>query len=424
MTSAPPANASALRPYDHEDLSSLAFWSSDADTREATFARLRARDTITWHPPAEGGLMPHDDDPGFWAVVSHGDVVSVSRRPQLFCSSQGVMFEDIPQDILDATQSFLGMDAPRHTVLRRLISAAFTPKQVARIDAQIAEQARKVVDDLIQHGDGDFVALVARRLPMWTISEMMGIDPGDHQSVAAAANSMVGWNDPTLQDGRDPLTMLIESMLTLHTAAITLATTRRSDPADDLMTALVQAEVDGERLTDAEIAAFFVLLAVAGNDTTRNTISHGMKALCDFPEQQALWRNDIAGRTAGAIEELVRWASPVMTFRRTATQDIELGGQVVAAGEKVVMFYAAANRDDTVFDQPAVLDTARATNPHVGFGGGGPHFCMGASLARTQLSAIFEQLLTRVPHLELGQPEFLVGNFIHGITSMPCTLNL
>jgi cytochrome P450 len=421
MTSTTPSN---LRPYDHEDVSSLAFWSSDADTREATFARLRARDTVTWHPPAEGGLMPHDDDPGFWAVVSHADVVSVSRRPQLFCSGQGVMFEDIPQDILDATQSFLGMDAPRHTILRRLVSAAFTPRQVARIDAQIAEQARRVVDDLIAHGDGDFIALVARRLPMWTISEMMGINSDEHQSVAAAANSMVGWNDPTLQDGRDPLTMLIESMLTLHMAAITLATNRRAEPADDVMTALVQAEVDGERLTDAEIAAFFVLLAVAGNDTTRNTISHGIKALCDFPEQRALWRNDIVAHSASAVEELVRWASPVMTFRRTATEDVELGGQLVAAGEKVVMFYAAANRDEAVFDRPEVFDITRSANGHVGFGGGGPHFCMGASLARTQLSAIFSQLLTRVPNLEVGQPEFLVGNFIHGITTMTCTLNL
>jgi cytochrome P450 len=410
----------AKRDYDPIPLSSLAFWASTAEERDESFRELRQHRPVSWHPPFEGAMMPSlDPDGGYWAVVRHADVVAVSRNPELFCSSQGVMLEDVPSAVLDAAQSFLAMDAPRHTLLRRLVNSAFTPRQVARIEEQIIAQAVAIVDDLLAGPtEFDFVAAVSKRLPMWTISDMMGVPVDARDPVATAADSVVSWNDPDVLAGLQPLELLMNSLVTLHTTARALAEARRAAPASDLMTALVQAEVDGERLTDDEICAFFVLLSVAGNDTTRNSISHGMKALCDRPDQRARLASDFEARIGPAVEEIVRWATPVMTFRRTATRDTEIAGQPIAAGDKVVMFYAAANRDETVFSHPERFDITRHPNEHVGFGGGGPHFCMGASLARRQLRAIFRELLLRVSDLELGTPELLVGNFIHGITRM------
>jgi cytochrome P450 len=407
--------------FDTIPLSSLEFWTSTAEEREEAFAVLRRDRPVSWHPPFEGALMPHDDDPGYWAVVGHADVVQVSRTPEVFCSGQGVMLENVPEALLEAATSFLAMDAPRHTMLRRLVSSAFTPRQVARIEDQIRHQATSIVDDFVAGPrQCDFVAAVSQRLPMWTISEMMGVPPAEREHVVHSADSMVSWNDPEIQAGREPLQVLVDALVGLHTAARALAEARRAQPTDDLMTALVQAEVDGDRLTDDEICAFFVLLSVAGNDTTRNTISHGMKALCDHPDQRVVLMEDFENRIGPAVEEMVRWATPVMTFRRTATCDTELCGQPIATGDKVVMFYPSANRDERAFPDPYRFDVTRHPNEHVGFGGGGPHFCMGASLARRQLRAIFGELLHRVADVELGVPELLVGNFIHGVTHLPC----
>jgi cytochrome P450 len=214
--------------------------------------------------------------------------------------------------------------------------------------------------------------------------------------------------------------MIFEAIITVTGAALEMADARRDQPQDDLMTALVSTEIDGERLSDDEIGAFLVLLAVAGNDTTRHTSSHALRALTEHPDQRTVLVEDLEERMPAAVEEFVRWASPVMTFRRTATRDTEVGGQPVAEGEKVVLFYGSANRDETAFDEPGRFDVTRDPNHHVGFGGGGPHYCMGASLARTQLRALFTELLTRIPDIEAGEPEPLVGNFINGIRRMEC----
>jgi cytochrome P450 len=215
--------------------------------------------------------------------------------------------------------------------------------------------------------------------------------------------------------------MIATAQLYLHQVAFELAGERRARPADDLMTSLVQAEVDGERLTDAEIAAFFVLLCVAGNDTTRQTTSHTLKALTDFPEQREWLMADFDGRIGTAVEEFLRWGSVVMTFRRTAVADVELGGQRVSAGEKVVMFYPSGNWDTDLFTNPDSFDLGRDPNPHVAFGGGGTHFCLGSQVAKVQLRAIFRELLHQVPDIQAGAPQYLAGNFIHGIRAMPCT---
>ncbi len=410
------------RPYDPIDLSSRAFWSTSAATREKAFAVLRAERPVSWHPPVEDSLMHDPQDPGYWAVTRHADIVTVSRDSDVFLSGKGVLFENVPEELLEASQSFLAMDAPRHTMIRKVVHAAFTPRQVRRIDDSIKANARDIVAELREAGSGaDFVEHCAKELPIRTLSDMVGIPESERAQVAEAADAMVSLGDPAFLAGRNPLEVLVTSQMYLHQVAGALAADRRQNPGDDLISSLVHAEVDGDRLTDAEVAAFFVLLAVAGNDTTRQTMSHAVKALTDFGNQRAWLAADFDDRVGGAIEEFVRWATPVMTFRRTAAVDCEVGGQSIRAGEKVVMFYSSGNYDTDVFDAPERLDLSRKPNPHLGFGGGGRHFCLGAHVARAQLRAIFSELFTQLPTIQAGEPEYVPGNFIHGIRSLPVT---
>lgn len=407
--------------FDDVSISPLSFWTKTASEREESFKILRDERPVSWHPPLEGALMMAEQE-GFWAITRHEDVVAVSKNATVFCSGRGVMIEEVPEDILEAAQSFLAMDDPRHAALRKLVSVAFTPKQIKKIDEQIEQQAVRIVDDLLETTNGDFVKQVSMRLPMWTIYEMMGLPDDKREEAAHHADGMVSWADQDVAAGREPGEVLSESLVGLITIAFEEIEKRRATPTDDLLTNLVNAEVDGQTLTDEEIASFFVLLSVAGNDTTRNSISLGMKAFCDHPEQRAVLAEDFETHIKTAMEEIVRFASPVMTFRRTATQDTELGGQQIAEGDWVVTIFAAANRDDRVFTDPNAFDITRTSNNHVGFGGGGPHFCMGSQLAKTQLRYIFRELLTRAPVLEVGEPKYLVGNFVHAVKSMPYTI--
>jgi cytochrome P450 len=417
-----PLTSVPARPYDAVDLSSRAFWAGTAADRETSFAELRAKRPVSWHPPVEDALMPDPRDRGFWAVTRHADVVTVSRDSETYLSGKGVLFESVPEELLEASQSFLAMDPPRHTMIRKVVHSAFTPRQVRRIEDSIKANARDIVGELRAAGSGaDFVEHCARELPIRTLSDMVGIPASERARVAEAADAMVSWGDPLYLAGRNPLEVLIGSQMYLHQVAGALAADRRANPGDDLISALVHAEVDGDRLTDAEVAAFFVLLAVAGNDTTRQTASHAMRALTDFDDQRAWLVADFDDRIGGAVEEFIRWASPVMTFRRTAATDCELGGQRIAAGEKVVMFYSSANFDTDVFAAPHRLDLGRKPNSHVGFGGGGRHFCLGAHVARAQLRAMLSELLTQIPDIAAGEPAYVAGNFIHAIRSMPVT---
>ncbi|HTQ20152.1 cytochrome P450 [Mycobacterium sp.] len=410
------------RTYDPIDLSSRAFWSTTADDRERSFAVLRAERPVSWHPPAEDAMMPDPEDRGYWAVTRRADIVTVSRNNDVFSSGKGVMFENFPEELLEASQSFLAMDPPRHTKLRKLAHAAFTPRQVRRIEESINANAKTIVAELRAAGSGaDFVEHCAKELPIRTLSDMVGIPESERQQVAHAADALVSFTDPDYLNGRHPLEVAFENQVYLHQVAGSLAAHRREHPGDDLFSSLVNAEVDGDRLTDADVAAFFVLLAVAGNDTTRQTTSHALKALTEFPDQRAWLGAAFEDRIGTAVEEFVRWATPVMTFRRTATTDFELGGQTIAAGEKVVMFYSSGNRDEEAFDHPERFDLSRSPNPHVGFGGGGLHFCLGAHVARSQLRAVFGELLRQVPDIEAGGPTFVTGNFIHAIGKMPCS---
>src|SRR5438270_186531 len=358
----------------------------------------------------------------YWAIVRYDDVRRISRDPETFCSSKGTQFADAPPEFLEASLSFLAMDAPRHTKLRGLVSAAFTPRQVARIEEGVRVNAARIVREAAPTAGGDFVELIAKRLPLVTISDMIGVPQADRERVVAAADLLVTTSDPEVFGERAPVEMIGESLWTLTEFATELAAHRERNPGDDLMTALVQAEVDGDRLTHDEIAAFFVLLSVAGNDTTRHTTSHVMRALCDYPDQRSRLTADLDGLMPGAVEEVVRWATPVLTFRRTATRDTDVAGQPIGEGEKVVLFYHSGNRDDTVFEDPWGFDISRQPNHHLGFGGGGPHYCLGASLARTQLRSLFSELLQTLPDIEAGPPEmFRSSSFIHGVKRMDCS---
>lgn len=405
--------------------SPLSFWAKTAFERDQVLRTLRAEHPVSWQRPAEGSMMPqYGDEAGYWAVVRHADVITVSRNPEIFSSAQGIQMEDVPPDLSEAASSFLATDAPRHTQLRRLVSSVFTPRAVAQLEQQIKDQARVIVDELIETGDGDFVANLSSRLPMWTVFTLMGVPEGDRLDIARTAGEMVAWSDEDVQNGRDPAEVLNDALVYLIQAGLELAEERRKNPQDDILTRLVQAEIDGQRLTDEELSAIFVLFSVGGNDTTRQTTSHAALALTRNPDQRKWLLEDLDGRLGTAIEEFIRWASPVMTFRRTVTRDTVLHDQEIAAGDWVVMFYQSANRDESVFTDPWRFDLSRDPNPHLGFGGGGPHFCLGSQLARTQLRSIFTELLTRVPNFEVGDPAFFQSNFIDGIKAMPVQLNL
>ena len=423
------ASGNADRPYDDEDISSHAFWATDMFEREKTFARLRARDTITWHPAPDDQVFEHPDDYGFWAITKHADLVEVTKRHEDFLSGPGIVMENLPAEFIEAAQSFIGMDPPRHAKLRRLVASAFTPKQMKRINDMIQKNARGAVQNLIAKardngGEADFVAECAGLMPMNNINDMIGVPDGDREEAARQTAIAMSWNDPDVAGHtRDEV---INSLLTAngycHQLASGLAQERRKNPGNDLISALAMAEIDGEQLTDYEIGAFFVLLTVAGNDTTRQSTSHGLKALTDFPEQRAWLLEDLEGRMPTAVEEIVRWATPIATFRRTAARDVEFRGQQITAGDKVVMFYSSANRDAAVFDRPNELDLSRSPNPHITFGGGGIHHCLGNQLARTQLRAMFTELLTQAPEIRAGEPVLTPSNFFNVVKRLPCYL--
>ena len=414
-----PALSTATVPeYDAIDISSLDFWRRSARERDEAFAMLRRERPVTFHPPAQGGLLPLNN--GFWAVVRYPDVRTVSLHPELFCSGNGMAMEDAPMQLVEQVASFIVMDDPRHARLRRLVSKAFTPRNIARIEEQIRQQARDIVAEALRDAEFDVVEGISMRLPLATISSMVGIPPERRHEVYDAANVVVGTNDPGLVTPGQELAELAAAVGHLHIIATELARQRRACPESDLMTALVEAEVDNTRLTDEEIAGFFCLLTVAGNDTTRNAISHGIHAFATHPSQWALLRSDPSRHIAPAAEEIVRWATPAIHMRRTATQDTAIAGQRIAAGDNVVMFYASANRDEAVFPDAWTFDITRDPNDHIGYGAGGPHYCLGASLARTQLRAAFTELATRVRHVEADEPEYLVGNLIHGVKHLRC----
>jgi cytochrome P450 len=412
-----------LPPADSVDLSDPELWARPGAEREAAFAALRRERPISFHKefePPPGSPFPRG--PGYWAITKHADVLEVSRTPEVYCSGKGTNIGDLPEAFTEFFGSMINMDDPRHGRLRRIVSRGFTPRALGRLEGMVQERARQTIDRVIDRGACDFVTDIAAPLPLELVCDLMGIPESETRSVFAHTNVILGLGDPEyVPPGTSPVVAALTAGKALADLMHELAKHKAGKGGDDLTSALLDAEVDGETLTHQELASFFVLLVVAGNETTRNAISHGMKALCDYPDQRRRWAADFEGLCDRAVEEIVRWASPVMHFRRTATRDTELSGQSIRAGEKVVMWYGSANRDEDAFARPYEFELAREPNEHVGFGGPGPHHCLGANLARREMRVMFRELFRRLPDLEItGPPEMLRSNFIHGIKHMPC----
>jgi cytochrome P450 len=415
-----PATSEDKPEHSSIDVSSKTFWAQTSEKRDETFARLRREDPVSWQRPVQDAVNPDPDDPGYWAVVKHAEIAEVSRDSKSYISGQGVLFDLLPPYFLELSQSFLAMDPPRHDHLRRLISSAFTPKRVKRIEEQIKVAAREIVDSFAhESGEIEFVDRCGKQLPTRMFGDMFGVPDELREQVHKSAGDVVAWADPETLGDRSPDEVQIEACQTLHGIAKELIDARRAKPADDLLSSLVQAEIEGEKLTDFEIGSFFVLLSVAGTDTTKHTSAFTVKAMTEFPDQRDWLREDYDGRIKTAVEEFVRYASPVMTFRRTATLRAVLGGKKIIPGDKVVLFYPSGNYDEDVFDEPTKFDLSRDPNPHVGFGGGGTHFCLGNQLAKSMLRALFSELLTRIPDFEAGEPELLGTNFMRAVKRMP-----
>lgn len=405
------------REYSRFDITSQDFWSRPFDARDEIFAQLRAGDGLSWHRPFDS-MFPMEE-PGFWALTRRADIAFVSQHPELFSSADGVALNPMPAEIQRFASFFLSMDPPQHTVYRRLISSAFTPRNVRQIEEQIHRNAVAIVDELVGAGDVEFVAACSARLPMLTIMDMLGVPAADQPAVAYAAEKLFGMSDDEYATAEERAEDPIAQITLLSNTGIELAQFRRQNPGDDLMTGIVNAEVDGHRLTDEEIGAFLILLASAGNDTTKQATTHAMLALAANPAQREWLMEDFDNRIGSAVEEFVRWSSPVLQFARFVTEDTEINGAPVQAGDKVGLFYCSANRDEAAFADPDVFDLSRSPNPHLGFGGGGPHFCLGSQLAKAELRNLFRELLTRLTTVEFGEPDLLYSNFVHGVKRLP-----
>jgi cholest-4-en-3-one 26-monooxygenase len=375
------------------------------------FTRLRREAPVYWHRETDG--------PGFWAVTSFDDFVAVNRDWERYSSMRGAVFMwDMPEDALEQQRLLmLNMDPPLHTRYRLLINKGFTPRMVNALEDTMRDRTREILDRVADRGECDFVVDVAAELPLQVIADLMGVPQEDRHKLFDWSNRMIGAEDP--EYGITEEDTAIASM-ELYAYAAELANQKRANPGEDLISVLsTKAEVDGERLSGLEIDLFFLLLSVAGNETTRNLISHGLVTLLEHPDQLAKLRSN-PDLMSPAIEEMLRWASPVMQFRRTAMVDHELHGQPIKDGDKVVFWHISANHDETKFADPFTFDIARSPNEHVAFGGGGPHFCLGANLARLEINIMFNEVLDRLHDIELnGDVQRLRSNFINGLKHIP-----
>ncbi|MDT5069057.1 MAG: cholest-4-en-3-one 26-monooxygenase [Mycobacterium sp.] len=378
----------------------------------AELAEMRKVAPIWWNeqPDGIGGF----GDGGFWVVSKHKDVMEVSRRSDVFSSEEKTALprykEGAPIEQINASRGIvlLNMDAPHHTHLRKIISRAFTPRAVERLRAELALRAEKIVKEALEKGSGDFVEQVSCELPLQAIAGLMGVPQEDRMKLFHWSNQLVGDQDPEFASN-DGLTASAELMM----YGMQMAADRNKNPGDDLVTKLVEADVEGHKLTDDEFGFFVIILAVAGNETTRNSITQGMMAFTEFPDQWELFKRE---RPATAADEIVRWASPITSFQRTALQDTELDGVKIKKGQRVVMMYRSANFDEDVFDDPYTFNILRDPNPHVGFGGTGAHYCIGTNLARMTIDLMFNAIADAMPDLvSLSEPERLRSGWLNGI---------
>ena len=408
------------------DLAARDFWALPFEERDTHFARLRKEAPIAWSRPYESTLQPPDEDtPGFWSVVQYEDCREVSRDVKRFRSGEGVVMEDFPEIVQTAAHSFLAMDGTEHRQLRGIVSTAFTPRNTKQIADWIHDHARDVVDDMVADGrdSGEFCDMFAKELPGRIFAHFFGVEQGSEQQhiLMDAAEKMLAWDDPEAAQGRDALETFADEAMRIQDVALEVADRRRSEPGDDLVTWVVEAEFEGRKMEDWEIAAFFSLLGSAANDTTRHTIAHAVRLLSEHPDQKEIFLSDIEEHAEAVIEETLRHSGPIQHFRRTALVDTEVHGVPIAEGEKLVMWYCSGNRDEQIHTDPARFDITRETrSKHLAFGAGGPHFCIGSSLGREMGKAALIHLYQRVPDLTLdGDVHYVVSNFLNGVHAMP-----
>jgi cholest-4-en-3-one 26-monooxygenase len=378
------------------------------------FAYLRRHAPAYWHEEANG--------PGFWAVTRHEDCVAVNRDAQKYSSARrGVFLWDLEEEQLEQQRLMMvTMDPPLHTRYRRLVNKGFTPRTINELEQRIHVVADDIIDGVCERGSADFVIDVAAELPLVVLAELLGVPAEDRDRMFDWSNRMIGREDDEYRGEQD----VAEENAALAAAelfgyAAELYQKKRLDPHTDLMSVLTQVELDGEKLSELELDLFFMLLAVAGNETTRNLMSGAMVAFSQFPDQWDRLRRD-PSLLPSAVEEMLRFVTPVMNFRRQTTEQVEIAGQRINEGEKVVFFHTSANRDETVFEDPDRFDIGRQPNPHIAFGGGGPHFCLGANLARMEIKVMFEHLLDRLPDIHVDGPvQRLQSNFINGVKHLP-----
>ena len=404
------------------DLSAESFWTAPRDWRYGAFKTLRDEAPFQFFKEfvPEDSLFPAG--PGYRALTRHDDIWHVSRNPQLFCSGNGSNIGDMPQEINEFFGSMINMDDPKHFRLRSIVSKGFTPKEITALEESVRVRSKAVIDRMFERfpeRECDFVHEVAALMPLQIICDMMGIPESDEEMIFNWTNTILGVGDPEYVGSFEDLVRVGGEIFNY---ALALGEERKKNPKSDIASVMMSAEVDGERLSAQEFGSFFILLVVAGNETTRTAIAHGMRELTLNRGQREKWFNDFETHTKTAVEEIVRYATPVIHFRRTATQDTEINGQPIKEGEKVVMFYQSGNRDERVFDNADTFDITRPAQPaQVGFGAGGPHFCLGANLARREIGVMFDEIRRRVPNLEItSEPAYLQSSFINGIKRMRC----
>ena len=375
-------------------------------------AELQRTQPVWWceqTPGKAGGF----NDGGYWVVTKHKDVKEVSLRSDVFSSYENGVIprfnDDIAREDIEVQRFvMLNMDAPHHTRLRKIISRGFTPRAIGRLEEELSQRAQNIVKAAAAEGSGDFVEQVSCELPLQAIAGLLGVPQDDRDKLFRWSNEMTGGEDPEFADV-DPAQSSMEVIM----YAMGMADERGKNPTDDIVTALIQADIDGEKLSDDEFGFFVIMLAVAGNETTRNSITHGMIALASNPDQWELFKKE---RPTTAADEIIRWATPVSAFQRTANEDTELAGVQIKKGQRLVMSYRSANFDEDVFEDPHTFDILRDPNPHVGFGGSGAHFCIGANLARMTINLIFNAVADHMPDLKsVGEPERLRSGWLNGI---------